>query len=410
MRICVLGLGYIGLPTAALLAQSGHLVVGVDVDESLLSRLESLSFDFEEPGLNDLVSEQIANGALVFSRTPVSADVYLVAVPTPINQDKVCDLSILNQAIADISSVIPCGALVLIESTSPVGTTDKLFKELLAKRKNLSGSGGAGADLLMAYCPERIIPGKALEELVENDRVVGGVCDDSAEAAISVYRSFALGRVQKVNDAKTAELCKLVENSFRDVNLAFANEISIIADSHGIDALEVIAEANRHPRVQILSPGVGVGGHCIAVDPWFIVESAPDQAQLIRVAREVNDAKPAWVVSQITDLLTPLLNERSPVTLGLLGLSFKPDVGDLRNSPAVQVYERLRGIDGVDILIVEPIADVADLVHDQVTNDLEKAIATSDLLVALVGHTVFVEKRDTLADHKNFVDFTGLIA
>ncbi|KZX77653.1 UDP-N-acetyl-D-mannosaminuronic acid dehydrogenase, partial [Oleiphilus sp. HI0009] len=320
--VCVMGLGYIGLPTASLLGTKGYQVTGVDVSPKVVETINQGKIHIVEPDLDLLVKSAVNSGNLKASLEPCKADVFIIAVPTPFKEGYEPDLSYVEQATRNIAPFVESGNLVILESTSPVGTTD-----LVAKILSEAGHDTQG-DVFVAHCPERVLPGRILIELVQNDRIVGGINEASTDAAATFYKEFVSGEVLETS-AKTAELSKLTENSFRDVNIAFANELSLICDQEHIDVWELISLANRHPRVNILQPGPGVGGHCIAVDPWFIIHRNPEQAKLIRTAREVNDHKPEWVISKVREKAERF---KRPV-IACLGLAFKADVDDLRESP-----------------------------------------------------------------------------
>lgn len=382
--VAVIGLGYIGLPTAVVLAASGASVLGVDVRQQVVDAVNAGSVPFVEPGLAEALELVMSGGRLVASTAVAAAQAYVIAVPTPFLDDRTPDLSYVRAAAEAIAPVLPEGALVILESTSPPGTTRKLATWLAELRPDL---GPEGFDV--AYCPERVLPGQIMKEVVENDRVVGGLSRPAAERAAALYGRFCQGELL-LTDAVTAEMTKLVENSFRDVNIAFANELSLVCDTVGVDVWELIALANRHPRVNILQPGPGVGGHCIAVDPWFLVAADPTNTRLIETARRVNDSKPEWVVEQVLDGVRGLAAPK----VALLGLSFKANIDDLRESPAVgiavQVAERLRD---ADVAIVEPHVRelpgrLAGLPNVRLTN-LAEALSGSDCVVLLVDHDVF---------------------
>jgi len=395
--VCVVGLGYIGLPTAATLAGAGHRVIGVDTNPSVVDTINAGRIHIVEPGLADLVREAVASGMLRAEAVPVPADTYLICVPTPLIGGGATpnpDIGHVLAAARSIAPVLQPGNLVLIESTCPVGTTERVRDEL--------GEAGASVDgIRLAYCPERVLPGRILHELAANDRIIGGLDDRAADEARQFYATFVRGALF-ITDSRTAEMVKLVENSFRDVNIAFANEISVLSDHLGIDPWEVIDLANRHPRVQILQPGPGVGGHCIAVDPWFIVAQDPETARLITTARQVNDEKTDWVVQRIAEAAARLTAELDrPVRVACLGLSYKPDVDDLRESPSVRVALALLAR-GIDVLPCEPHISrhpVLALV------DAGTAVAEADIVAVLVGHTQFAEL--DLAG-KVVLDFCGL--
>lgn len=347
-KISLIGLGYIGLPTAAVLASRMGNVIGVDVRADVVEAVTHGTFHTMEPGLADLLAQVRENGALHVVTRPEPADAFIIAVPTPITDDHKPDISFVRSASLSLAPVLRPGNLIILESTSPVGTTEQMAGWLAEARSDLTfpQQKGEAADIQIAYCPERILPGKMLEELVQNDRIVGGLSQRASEMAVSLYRIFVRGEIHTTS-VRTAELCKLAENSFRDVNIAYANELSMICDKLDIDVAELIRLANRHPRVNILQPGCGVGGHCIPVDPWFIVDSAPEESRLIRTAREVNDSKPLWVVEKIKQAITEYLAEHpgkdiEDVTVGVTGgLGYKAQTDDLRNSPKVQIKNKL---------------------------------------------------------------------
>ena len=372
-KVCVVGLGYIGLPTASLLATKGHTVLGVDIDPHVVSTINQGDIHIVEPDLDLLVRSAVGSGKLSAATTPGPADVFILAVPTPFGSGHQPDLSYVIAATEAIAPHVQSGDLVILESTSPVGTTEQVAATLYARRPELEGH------VHLAHCPERVLPGHILRELVENDRVVGGLDPASTTAAVAFYRGFVNGEVI-ATDARSAELTKLVENSYRDVNIAFANELSMICGELDIDVREVISMANRHPRVNILSPGPGVGGHCIAVDPWFIVSSAPETARLIRTSREVNTRKAEWVIEQVHRAAAGLSNPK----VACLGLAYKPDIDDLRESPALHITKRLR--ESYEVLAVDPHVQRFDAFP---LTPLDQALAEADLIVVLVAHKAF---------------------
>lgn len=390
--VAVIGLGYIGLPTAAILAVNGVSVIGVDTNPDTVAAVNGGRVPFVEPDLEIAVAGAVSRGRLIAQEEMPEADGYVVAVPTPFTDDHQPDLSYVDAATDAIAPRLTTGSLVILESTSPPGTTEHMAQRLLAARPDLSldGSGGRGV-VHVAHCPERVLPGRVMVELVTNDRVVGGLTAEAARQAKALYSRFCQSEVV-TTDATTAELSKLVENSFRDVNIAFANELSGICEKLGVDVWELIELANRHPRVDILNPGPGVGGHCIAVDPWFIVAAAPERARLIQSAREVNDARPGEVVA---DVLRRAERFRAP-RIAALGLAFKANIDDLRESPAVQVVERLsqRLTEG-QILAVEPHVAALPPGLQRAGNveltTMADAISRSDIVVVLVDHAQFRE-------------------
>ena len=388
-QVAVMGLGYIGLPTAALIARSGAHVLGVDVSPDVVDTINSGRIHIKEVDLDGLVQGVVARGLLRASLVVEPADVFVVAVPTPVSADRSPDISYVLDAARAIAPVLVPGNLVILESTSPVGTTEAMRDLLTELRPDLRmpTAGSNAADIAIAYCPERVLPGRILVELIDNDRCIGGITPRCARKALSFYRRFVRGACVTTS-ARVAEMVKLVENSFRDVNIAFANELSLIADTAGIDVWEVIALANRHPRVGILQPGPGVGGHCIAVDPWFLVHSDPHNARLIRTAREVNLAKTDHVVARASDLI-----DRFPgADIACLGLAFKPNIDDFRESPAVDVALRLARRYGPRVKLVEPYASAppADFAGTSAELlDLEVALERCDVFIVLVDHDIF---------------------
>jgi UDP-N-acetyl-D-mannosaminuronic acid dehydrogenase len=404
-KVCVLGLGYIGLPTAALLANRGYDVIGVDINEEVVNIINSGKIHIKEPGLDTFVHAAIESKRLKAYTKPKEADVFIIAVPTPFHKYGY-DIPTPNidYVISATKSIAPClqkGDMVILESTSPVGTTDKIAQLLKELRPDLFSD--EDASIFIAHCPERVLPGKVMRELVENDRIVGGINEVSSTKVASFYKTFVSGEVL-ITDSKTAELCKLVENSFRDVNIAFANELSIICDKYGVDVWELRELANRHPRVNILYPGVGVGGHCIAVDPWFIVADAKEEAKLIRTAREVNNYKTEWVIEKIKNeaLKYELENGRKP-KIACMGLAFKPDIDDLRESPALYITRRLKA-EGLNILAVEP--NIEEFKEFELVN-YKDAIKEVDIIAFLVAHKEF--KNLNIDKNKIVLDFCGVV-
>lgn len=356
--ISIIGLGYIGLPTAAVLASRMGNVIGVDVNREVVEAVNAGTARTVEPGLAELLAEVAAKGQLRAVTQPEPADAFIIAVPTPVTKDHKPDISYVRAAALSLAPVLRRGNLIILESTSPVGTTEKMASWLAEARPDLSfpQHSGEGADVLIAYCPERILPGKMLEELANNDRIVGGMTAGASAMATDLYRLFVRGEIVTTT-VRTAEMCKLAENSFRDVNIAYANELSMICDKLDIDVQELIRLANRHPRVNILQPGCGVGGHCIPVDPWFIVDSAPEDARLIRMARAVNDSKPDWVVGKVREAIDKYLKEHpekkiEDVTVGCWGLAYKPGTDDVRNSPAVECVYKIASM-GAEVLVFD---------------------------------------------------------
>ena len=386
----VMGLGYIGLPTAAVIARAGVPTLGIDVNADVVATVNSGRVHIEEVDLYGLVQGVVGRGLLRAATVPEPADTFIIAVPTPFRDDHQPDVSYVLAAARTIAPVLKKGDLVILESTSPVGTTEQVAGLIAQLRPDLSvpGRGGTGAaDLFIAYCPERVLPGRILIELIDNDRVIGGITPRCARRAMGFYRQFVRGACLTTN-ARAAEMVKLVENSYRDVNIAFANELSVIAENLGIDVWEVIRLANRHPRVSILQPGPGVGGHCIAVDPWFLVAGDPDNSRLIRTAREVNDAKTDYVIGRAIRLIEKLPDAR----IACLGLAFKPNIDDFRESPALEVATALARHFGDRIALVEPHARALPAAFDgtgAALVDLDTALAECDAMIVLVDHDVF---------------------
>src|SRR5688572_6699746 len=394
-RVCVVGLGYIGLPTAAVLASRGYSVHGVELDARAAEIINSGRAHIVEPDLDILVRAAVETRRLEVHATPAAADVFLLCVPTPIAPGHAPDLSYVESAARSLAPVLRPGNLVVLESTSPPGTTERLA-ELVSQEARL----GPG-QLCFAHAPERVLPGQILREVVQNDRIVGGVDAASGEACAAFYRTFVSGEVF-ITSARMAETVKLVENAYRDVNIAFANELSVLADELKLDVWDLIELANRHPRVNILRPGPGVGGHCIAVDPWFLVHAAPHATALIRQARNVNSAKPAWVVERVRRRAERLKNPR----IACLGLSYKPDIDDLRESPALAVVRALAAGAEYDLRVVEPhLARHPELE----LMSLEQALDGADIVVFLVAHRAFKAIPPNLLSEKIIIDTCGAL-
>ncbi|MES3097321.1 UDP-N-acetyl-D-mannosamine dehydrogenase [Sphingomonas aerolata] len=389
LNVVVMGLGYIGLPTAAIIARTGARVLGVDVTERVVETINSGRVHIEEVDLDGLVSGVVARGTLRAAMTVEPADVFVIAVPTPFDAAHAPDISYVLGAATTIAPVLKPGDTVILESTSPVGTTEKVRDLLATLRPDLRVPGRTRdqADIAIAYCPERVLPGRILVELIDNDRVIGGITPRCARKALTFYRRFVRGACVTTT-ARAAEMTKLTENAFRDVNIAFANELSLIADTMNVDVWEVIRLANRHPRVNILQPGPGVGGHCIAVDPWFLVHAAPDQTPLIRTAREVNDGKTDHVIAQVAAMIAA--DPTAPVAC--LGLAFKANIDDFRESPAMKVALAVANRFGDRVRIVEPYAAALPPAFDgtgATLIDVDNAIETCPIMVVLVDHDVF---------------------
>ena len=398
--ICVVGLGYIGLPTAVTLARSGYSVVGVDSNKDIVSQVNFGQSHIDEPDLDISLKETIQAGKLVAHHEPQVSDIYIICVPTPFQkdgQDQKPDISYVLDATKSIIPFLKNGDAVIIESTCPVGTTETILE-------TINGVRGSSLAINLAYCPERVLPGKIMSEIIENDRIVGGVNLTSTQLISEFYRSFVSGSVWET-DAKTAEMAKLVENSFRDVNIAFANELSMFCDDKGVDVWDVISLANKHPRVNILRPGAGVGGHCIAVDPWFLVASDENNTNLIKAARNVNDLKAKWVANKISDTANGIKASLGrTVKIACLGLSYKPDVGDIRESPAV-IIARLLQDTGFNVVGVDP--HVAEMNNLELVS-MDWALENCDIFAVLVHHKKILS-HDSFEQlrNKNVLDFCG---
>jgi len=415
--ISVIGLGYIGLPTAAMFASRKKKVIGVDVNKHAVDTINRGEIHIVEPDLDMIVHAAVSEGYLKATLTPEPADAFLIAVPTPFkNNDSTIpepDLSYIQKASEAIAPVLKKGDLVILESTSPVGATEQMAEWLAQARPDLTfpQSADENADVNIAHCPERVLPGHVVRELVENDRVIGGMTAKCSARAVELYKTFVQGECV-ITNARTAEMAKLTENSCRDVQIAFANELSIICDKLNIDVWELISLANRHPRINILQPGPGVGGHCIAVDPWFIVSKTPEEAQIIHTARKVNDAKPQWVINKvklaIADFLqvNPTITAKD-VTIACYGLAFKPDIDDLRESPALNITKQIAEIHSGKVFTVEPnieklppkFADLFEL------TSFETAISHADIHLLLVDHKQF---KSTKVCVENLIDTKGI--
>lgn len=398
-NVCVIGLGYIGLPTAALLANKGYVVHGVDISQEVVDIINQGKIHIVEPDLDVFVQSAVSSGRFRASTSPVPADVFMICVPTPFFHDDSevpqPDLTYVRAAARSIAPYTQPGNLIILESTSPVGTTEMV-------RDTLAECGVDVGSLNFSYCPERVLPGKIMVELIENDRVVGGLTTEATEVTAAFYRTFVSGEVLQTG-SRTAEMCKLVENSFRDVNIAFANELSMLCDKLNIEVRELIRLANHHPRVNILQPGCGVGGHCIAVDPWFIVAKDPERAKLIRAAREVNNYKNEWVSEKIKNAALKFQMEHGRAArIGCFGLAFKPDIDDLRESPALAIAQSLKET-GFDVFAVEPHIEG----YDQLSLlTFSEGVAEADIIVWLVKHSQFAA--GTKISGKVILDFCGV--
>lgn len=407
-KVSVIGLGYIGLPTAAVIASRGVQVHGVDVSEHAVRTINQGKIHIVEPDLDMLVQAAVSTGKLKAALKPEPADVFMIAVPTPFQDGKKPDLSYIEAAIQAIAPCLEKGNLIILESTSPVGTTEQIAHWLAELRPDLTlpHQDPELADIFIAHCPERVLPGRVLQELVSNDRIIGGISPRCAQQAMALYQLFVRGECL-MTDARTAEMAKLTENSFRDVNIAFANELSMVCDHLKINVWELIQLANRHPRVNILNPGPGVGGHCIAVDPWFIVDSAPEQAKMIRLAREINDAKPQYVMERVKKAADEF---KRPV-IACLGLAFKADIDDLRESPALDIARQLSEQAVGEVLWVEP--NIHQLpekyqAHQQRLVSLHEALERAHILVVLVDHKQFKSLKPGDVAAKVVIDTRGL--
>ncbi|MDA9044999.1 UDP-N-acetyl-D-mannosamine dehydrogenase [Gammaproteobacteria bacterium] len=404
-KITVVGLGYIGLPTAAMFASKKIEVIGVDKNKATVDIVNTGKVHIVEPELEDIVYKAVNNNYLKASLKPVPADAFIIAVPTPFkkNSSKTTipepDLSYIKSAAIDIAKVLKSGDLIILESTSPVGTTEKLSTWLSEHRKDLTFplSHGENSDIRIAYCPERVLPGKIISELVSNDRVIGGISKNCSVAASNLYKTFVKGKCIDTN-SRTAEMVKLSENAYRDINIAYANELSILCDEHNIKTTELISLANRHPRVNILNPGPGVGGHCIAVDPWFLAHASTQNSNLIQAARHVNDYKKEWVIKKIIEKVASLKTIKPKI--GILGLSFKPDIDDLRESPAHDIARTLAG-KGFNVMPVEP--NVSS-VEEMKLFDLKDVMKDADIIIKLVSHSQFRNLNLNEAKLLNFVE------
>lgn len=421
--LSVIGLGYIGLPTAAVFASSEKKVIGVDVNQHAVNTINQGKIHIVEPELEELVQAAVSTGHLKAVTQPEPADAFLMAVPSPFiyneeDQSHIADLKYIEAASKAIAPVLQPGNLVVLESTVPVGATEKMAQWLAEARPDLTfpQTHGEDSDIRIAHCPERVLPGQVVRELVENDRVIGGMTNKCAQQAVALYKIVVQGECITTT-ARTAELAKLTENSFRDVNIAFANELSLICHELNINVWELISLANRHPRVKILQPGAGVGGHCIAVDPWFIVNACPEHARLIRTAREVNDAKPQWLIDRVKAALEQIHSQqpaktRSDIKVACLGIAFKPDIDDLRESPALNIAEQIAQL-GCQVKVVEPhIHELPkNLEKDNVQlADLSEAVNNADIICVLVKHSVFVTSLsvEQLAGER-IIDAVGLL-
>ena len=392
-KICVIGLGYIGLPTASILANKGYQVHGVDIVQDTVDTINQGNIHILEPELDIFVKSAVISGNLKADIKPCNADIFIIAVPTPFHKGYIPNIDYIINATKAIIPFVQKKNIVILESTSPVGTTDKI-EEVLKE------SGLDTSEVFIAHCPERVLPGQIMRELIENDRIVGGLTPQATEKTIEFYKTFVSGEILSTN-ARTAEMAKLTENSFRDTNIAFANELSILCDKFNIDVWELIRLSNRHPRVNILQPGVGVGGHCIAVDPWFIVHAGGKNAKMIRTAREINIYKTEWVIEKIKNEALKFKNEYGyKAKVACMGLSFKPNIDDLRESPALYITRRLIS-DKLEVLAVEP--NIKKYEEFEVI-EYKKAIEKADIIIFLVAHNEF-----KLLNIKKSLDFCGVL-
>jgi len=415
--ISVIGLGYIGLPTAAMLASRKINVIGVDVNPGIVEAINQGKIHVIEPDLDMVVHTAVQEGYLSAKNRPEPADAFLIAVPTPFKgEDHEPDLKFIKSAAESIAAVLKKGDLVILESTSPVGTSEEMAAWLAAARPDLSfpATHGEESDIRVAHCPERVLPGNVMRELIENDRVIGGLTPKCSSYAVALYKIFVEGDCV-VTNARTAEMAKLTENSFRDVNIAFANELSTICNELNIDVWELIRLANRHPRVNILQPGPGVGGHCIAVDPWFIVSKTPEQARLIKVAREVNDSKPKWVIDQVKIAISEFLQNNpsktiKDVVVACYGLAFKPDIDDLRESPALEISKKIVEMHKGKVLLIEPnIERIEDSKNMGSLVDFKLALQDADIHLLLVDHKEFkTSEKIVFKENSIILDMKGV--
>ena len=406
-KVCMIGLGYIGLPTAVLIANQHIQVLGVDIKQAAVEAINQGKAHIVEPDLDIALKMAVDAGYLQASLQAEKADVFIIAVPTPFKDNRQADLSYVKTAVESIAPLIKPGNLIVLESTSPPNTTMLICQQLKILRADLAVPGiDEQPDIAVAYCPERVLPGKVMHELVHNDRIIGGITTACAEQAKTFYQQFVKGDCL-LTHANTAEMAKLAENAYRDVNIAFANELASIAEAHQVNPWELIQLANRHPRVNILSPGPGVGGHCIAVDPWFLIQAASKKAMLMQTARDINDARPQQIVEQVSQAL----QQCSGKTVACLGLSYKRDIDELRESPAVQIVEQLAAEGVADLLIVEPYITQLpkNLQQYQLTlTNLEQAIQQADIILLLVDHQLFLQLDRSMLQDKVVLDTRGI--
>lgn len=416
-KISVIGLGYIGLPTAAVFASRKIEVIGVDINQKAVDTINRGDIHIVEPDLDIIVRAAVNEGYLRATTTPEPADAFLIAVPTPFKGEHEPDLSYIEASSKAIAPVLKSGDLVVLESTSPVGATEKMAGWLSEARPDLTFplTHGETSDIRIAHCPERVLPGHVLRELVQNGRIIGGMTDKCSEMAVQLYKIFVEGECITTT-VRTAEMCKLTENAFRDVNIAFANELSVVCDKLDINVWELIKLSNMHPRVNILQPGCGVGGHCIAVDPWFIVSQSPEHARLINTARNVNDSKPTWILEKVKTSISDYLKINSDkqsedVKVACLGLAFKPNIDDLRESPALQITQQIVDMHPGTTIIVEPnIDELPASLSGHSLSSVQSACEQADIIVVLVNHDEFASIRTGLQPEIPVIDAVGLMS
>ncbi len=416
MNISVIGLGYIGLPTAAILASKNLNVTGIDINLDIVEKIKNRLISLNEPDLKSLVNDVVSRGKLTVQSEPAPADIYIISVPTPLKDNNKPDISYIKKALLSIVQLLKKGDLIILESTSPVGTTEKLVEWIGEERLDLNlpdyDKRDNEADISIAYCPERVLPGKIIEELVMNNRIIGGISKRCSEKASQLFEHFVVSKCY-LTDSRTAELCKLVENSYRDVNIAFANELSLICDKLEIDVWQLISLANHHPRVDILRPGPGVGGHCIAVDPWFIIDKSKSESKIIKTARMVNDNKPNFVIQKIDQCVKKINKKKSKIKISSFGLSFKANVDDLRESPAVEIASRIQEMNFLEHFIVEPniINKPSSLkIEGAQLVSIQYALDVSDIIVLLVDHDEFKKIDPAMLKEKEIIDTRGIWA
>ena len=413
MKISVIGLGYVGLPTAVILANAGHQVVGVDINPNIIETINAGDIHIVEPGLKEKVKKLTKAKKLSASTEIECSDVFIISVPTPLTKSNKPELKFIKQAVKSFSKHLKKGNLVILESTSPIGTSEKISSWIKNMRPDLmmpSPSSSSHSDINIAHCPERVLPGNVLHELVYNDRIIGGISEACSQKTLEVYKTFVKANCYLTN-ARAAEFCKLAENAYRDVNIAFANELSLISNKLMVDPWEVISLANKHPRVNILQPGPGVGGHCIAVDPMFIAHSAPNDSKLIQAARAVNNYKPQFVFKQIKEAINRISKPTKNITISAFGLAYKPNINDLRESPALQITENLKNLRCKQVMVIEPnIRALPDSLNDFacIEKDINQA-TKADILVFLVSHNEFKILKDYNFKSRIVIDACGLL-